>query len=137
MSRPASCSAVYGLRPGTGCVVERWKKSGTISTRPPIATTRMISTIIRKLLVSMRSCEKAPTGLSWSAMVCLSGFRGSCGQRRGSAGGAGRHREVPGHHAHAHQVQQAAEEAQHVERICRLHALDEAVDQRAVRIDRA
>ena len=43
------------MTPGTGCVVDRWKNSGTISTRPPIATATRISAIIRKLLVSMRS----------------------------------------------------------------------------------
>jgi hypothetical protein len=34
---------------------ERWKNSGTISTRPPTATASRISTIIRKLLVSIFS----------------------------------------------------------------------------------
>jgi hypothetical protein len=43
------------LTPSIGLVVECWKNSGTISTRPPTATTRVISMIIRKLLVSMRS----------------------------------------------------------------------------------
>ena len=30
MSRPATCSALGGVMPGSGSVVERWKKSGTI-----------------------------------------------------------------------------------------------------------
>jgi hypothetical protein len=36
-------------------VVERWKNSGTISTRPPTATVSSTRTIIRKLLVSIFS----------------------------------------------------------------------------------
>ena len=45
--------------------------------------------------------------------------------------------DVPDHDQHAAQVQQAAEQADHVEREGRLDALDEGVDQRAVGVDRA
>ena len=41
--------------PGSGSVVERWKNSGTICTRPPTDTTSTISTIISQGLVSMVS----------------------------------------------------------------------------------
>jgi hypothetical protein len=43
------------------------ENSGTISTRPPTATTRMINTIISRLLVSMRSC---PLGLASAVWSC-------------------------------------------------------------------
>jgi hypothetical protein len=56
MSRPQLQRRV-GLEARTGSVVDFWKNSGTISTRPPTATTSRISTIIRKLLVSIFSCE--------------------------------------------------------------------------------
>jgi hypothetical protein len=52
---PGQLQRGVGLEPSTGCVVERWKNSGTISTMPPIATDSRISTIIRKLLVSIFS----------------------------------------------------------------------------------
>jgi hypothetical protein len=42
--------------PATGCVVERWKKSGTISTRPPTLTVRITRTISSALLFSILSC---------------------------------------------------------------------------------
>src|SRR5215510_8695631 len=121
MSRPASCSAVYGLRPGTGSVVERWKYSGTISTRPPMATVMRISTIIRKLLVSMRSWPVALV----SDMVGSSGVRQLRDRRRADRAVLDRHHHVPAHHPHARQVQQAAEQPDQVERERRLHALDE------------
>jgi hypothetical protein len=44
--------------PAIGSVVDFWKNNGTISTAPPIATTIRISTIIRKLLVSIFSWLK-------------------------------------------------------------------------------
>src|SRR6186713_3242920 len=116
MSRPASCSAVSGFRPGTGCVVERWKNSGTISTIPPTATTSRISTIIRKLLVSIRSWPE--TG----RVVLIEVPRGSggCSGRGDDAGdrrlpsrraaGAGGHHDVPGHQQHAAEIKQPADE---------------------------
>ncbi len=52
----------------TGWVVDFWKNSGTISTRPPMATTSRISTIIRKLLVSTFSCEKP---VDWVVVLSL------------------------------------------------------------------
>jgi len=42
----------------TASVVDFWKNSGTISTRPPMAITSRISTIIKKLLVSTFSWLK-------------------------------------------------------------------------------
>src|SRR3954469_4706549 len=107
MSRPATCSAVYGFRPVIGSVVDFWKNRGTISTRPPMATTSRISTIIRKLLVSTRSCEKVAGALE-SFMVCaLSGVGngGGDGQLHRAARGHC-HPGVPGHDQHAAQVQQ-------------------------------
>ena len=41
--------------PLTASVIERWKYSGTISTRPPMATTRMTSTISSVGVVSILS----------------------------------------------------------------------------------
>src|SRR4051812_26410353 len=117
MSRPASCRAVYGLTPSTGSVVDFWKNSGTISTRPPMATTSRISTIIRKLLVSTRSWVKPAAGVTLSLMVVLSRSGGlGHGGHVEPGGPAGRHRHpgVPGHHQHAGQVQQAAGGAHHV-----------------------
>jgi hypothetical protein len=52
-------------------VVDFWKNSGTISTRPPMATTSRISTIIRKLLVSTFSCEKPAVVVSLIAMLSV------------------------------------------------------------------
>src|SRR4051812_27987211 len=125
MSRPASCSAVYGLMPATGSVVDFWKNSGTISTRPPTATTSTISTIIRKLLVSIFSWEKPGAGLWLSLMGCFrsGGLRHRDGDPRRAAA-RHRHPGVPGHHQHAEQVQRAAEEADHVKRIGGLHRFD-------------
>src|SRR3569623_1851767 len=57
MSGPIICSAVYGFRPSTGVVVDVWKNSGTICTRPPTLTMRMVSTISRPRYFSMLSCE--------------------------------------------------------------------------------
>src|SRR6187431_3095663 len=111
MSRPASCSAVYGLTPGTASVVDFWKNSGTISTRPPTATTSRISTTIRKLLVSIFSCEKPVEGVWLSLILLLSGgLRHRHGHPDRAAAGH-RHPRVPGHHQHAAQVQETAEEA--------------------------
>src|SRR3569623_205290 len=117
MSRTASCSAVSGLRPAIGSVVDLWKNSGIISTAPPMATTMRISTIIRKLLVSTFSCEK-PAALGVLLMV----LRPSGGLRRGDrdAHGAARrhgHPRVPGHLQHSTQVQEAADRADHVDGI--------------------
>src|SRR3954469_7996512 len=105
MSRPASCSAVYGLTPVTASVVDFWKNSGTISTRPPTATTSRISTIIRKLLVSTFSWVKpgAGTGTVLSVMCCFRSSRrvgdGRHVEPHGAAAGDG-HPGVPGHHQH-------------------------------------
>src|SRR4051812_48820136 len=130
MSRPASCRAVYGLTPVTASVVDFWKNSGTISTRPPMATTSRISTIIRKLLVSTLSWVKPDSvaGAAFWLMVWLSlESGGGVGADHGgdveahrAAAGDG-HPGVPGHHQHPGQVQQAAEEADDVERVGRLH----------------
>src|SRR3954454_22966671 len=112
MSRPATCSAVYGFRPVTGSVVDFWKNSGTISTRPPTATTSRISTIIRKLLVSIFWCEKPAVGV-WLSLIGLApsgGLRDRHGDARRVAPRHG-HEGVPGHHQHAVQVQRPADHA--------------------------
>jgi hypothetical protein len=49
---------VYGFSPTIGSVVDFWKKSGTISTSPPMAMVTRISTIISRLLVSTFSWVK-------------------------------------------------------------------------------
>ena len=59
------------MSPGTASVVERWKNSGTISTMPPTAITSRISTIIRKLLVSIFSCVKPVVFFSGFVMAML------------------------------------------------------------------
>src|SRR4051794_18073042 len=103
MSRPASCSGVSGSTPATASGVDFWKNSGTISTRPPTAITSRISTIIRKLLVSIFWCEK-PGGM-FELMGLSSGVgQGGLRDRRGLAeAGDHRHPDVPGHHQHAAQ----------------------------------
>src|SRR4051812_38067398 len=125
MSRPATCSAVAGFMPATGSVVDFWKNRGTISTRPPTATTSRISTIIRKLLVSTFSCENVATGGALSLMVGRLSRSGVGGDGRDGdphrAAVGHRHPGVPGHHQHAAEVQQAADHADHVEGIGRLH----------------
>src|SRR5574340_148802 len=135
MSRPVSCSAVYGFRPSIGWVVLRWKNSGTISTSPPNETATTINTIIRKLLVSI---------FSWPVTAR---FAMAFSPRRSGVGHHRRHRHfdrparghrldhVPRHDQHAGEVQQAAGQADDVEGKGRLHALDEAVHQRAVGIE--
>src|SRR3954471_11226243 len=110
--------------PAMGSVVDFWKNSGTISTRPPTATTSRISTIIRKLLVSIFSCEKPAAEVALSLMVSsLSrsgvGDGGRDADAHGAAVGHG-HPGVPRHHQHAGEVQQAAQHADHVEGIGRL-----------------
>src|SRR6185369_9518505 len=94
------------------CVVVFWKNSGTISTRPPTATTSRISTIIRKLLVSIFSCEKPGVGVVVVSLMFVSRSGGlrARGDRdaHGAAVGHG-HPGVPGHDQHAAQVQQAAD----------------------------
>src|SRR3954471_8162796 len=107
MSRPATCKAVFGFRPVPGSVVDFWKNSGTISTRPPTATTSRISTIIRKLLVSTFSCEKPVVVL---LILCFRsrGLRhGDCEAHRAPC--RHRHPGIPGHDQHAAEVQQAAD----------------------------
>ena len=69
MSRPANCNAVYGCKPVIGSVVDFWKNSGTISAKPPNATVSKISTIIRKLLVSIFSWLKKLLQRLGSAVV--------------------------------------------------------------------
>src|SRR3954470_22040763 len=123
-----------------GSVVDFWKNRGTISTSPPMATTSTISTIIRKLLVSIFSCEKVATVVSLSLMSgSPSGGLGGRHPDEHAAGVAMAHGHpgVPGHHAHAGQVQQPADHADHVEGIGRLDGFDEGVGQRAVAIERA
>src|SRR6218665_2097448 len=144
MSRPANCIASEGSTPLTASVVDFWKNSGKISTRPPMAITSRISTTIRKLLVSTFSWEK-PLGagglLSNMARPSLtrSGMRRVHG-RNGypdRTAGAGGQPDVPGHHQHAGQIQQATGQADHVERVAGFDAFDTGVAERAVRIDGA
>src|SRR5512137_96167 len=63
MSRPSRRSGSYGLMPAIGWVVDFWKYSGTISTSPPTATTRMVRTISRSGRFSI---------LSWVNAICSS-----------------------------------------------------------------
>src|SRR5689334_15326353 len=130
-SRPVSWSAVYGVRPLTGSVVDFWKYSGTISTRPPTLTTATMSATIHGRLRSMRSCE------SFTA-VSLSGGRDGNRDRRlvraGARDGAG---DVVGHHQHAGEEHHPAGEPDRVERIGRLDAFHERVRERPVRVGRA
>ena len=53
--------------PAIGCVVDFWKNSGTISTMPPTAMVSRINTIIKKLLVSIRSWPET----AFCAMACV------------------------------------------------------------------
>src|SRR6478735_10139014 len=130
MSRPASCNGVSGTTPLTASVVDFWKNSGTISTRPPTATTSRISTIIRKLLVSTFSWLKPAAGWALLLMMVVSPGSLSRRHRHGHVHPHGtaahrRHPRVPGHHQHTGQVQQAADHADDVERKGRLDRFDE------------
>ncbi len=95
------------------------------------ATTRITRMISSAWLRSIMSCVSFIVGSS---------RRGPAGRgnRRldGLAGGDGL-RHVPGHDQHAAEVEHAAEQADGVERIGRLHALDEGVGERAVGAHRA
>src|SRR5512142_2713444 len=137
MSRPMRESGGYGATPATGAVVDFWKYSGTISTSPPTATTRMVSTTIQPTFFSMTSWE--------SFMAC-----GKCVSSRGRHRAAARRnrrvdrladrdrpRDVVCHQQHSAEEHQAAEEPYRVERVGRLDALDECVGERAVRVRRA
>src|SRR3569623_2233488 len=110
MSRPINCSAVLGFRPSTGVVVEVWKNSGTICTRPPTLTMRMVSTISRPRFFSMFSCE-----IMFGLLSGVDGLRdgGVIDDASGSAGLP----DVPGHHQHAAEEQRPAGEADAVERM--------------------
>src|SRR6478736_3688073 len=136
MSRPASCNGVSGTTPLTASVVDFWKNRGTISTRPPTATTSRISTIIRKLLVSTFSWEKPVAGVALSLMLnsfCGSGVGDGDG-RDGDAHGAP-HQAL--HHAgdpHGGDVQHDADGGRpevDLDRLDRIHLLlaEQARDQ--------
>src|SRR6218665_1893737 len=120
MSRPANCIASEGSTPLTASVVDFWKNSGKISTRPPMAITSRISTTIRKLLVSTFSWEKplAAEGLL-SDMARLSLARSGMRRVHGrncypdrTAGACGQP-DVPGHHHPAGQIQQTPPQTAH------------------------
>src|SRR6218665_137914 len=124
MSRPANGIASWGSPPLTASVVDFWKNSGKISTRPPMAITSRISTTIRKLLVSTFSWEKtlaaeglfsdiAPISVARSGMRRVHGRNGYPDRTAGACGQP----DVPGHHQHAGQIQQATGQADHVERV--------------------
>src|SRR5512134_1252149 len=117
MSRPTKRSGSYGLIPCTGCVVDRWKYSGTISTSPPIATTRMTSTISRVGVVSILSC------VSFIVRLPDSSVRdGGRDLRLDGLALADRLHHVPGHQDHPCQVHQPAEQTDPVEGVGRFHA---------------
>src|SRR5664279_4141154 len=131
MSRPASCSGVYGLTPATGSVVDFWKYSGTISTKPPTLISRMMPTTIQPMFFSRNS---------WVSFI-VRPLRVRRHERRDRCidglAAADRADDVPGHDQHAGEEQNAAEQPDRVERIRRLHALDEGVRERAVGVDRS
>src|SRR5829696_1796975 len=117
MSRPASCSAGYGLSPATGSVIERWKYSGTISIRPPTLTTSTTSRISNPVLRSISSCVsfmfvQLPLSISRS---CDQGW--NHGVLRAALDE--RLRGVPGHDHHSAQVEDATCEPDRIERIGR------------------
>ena len=60
MSRPIRRSGEYGVMPGSGSVVECWKNSGTICTRPAMLTTMMVAMINQPTFFSSVSWEKNP-----------------------------------------------------------------------------
>ena len=76
MSRPVSLSGEYGFSPATGWVVDPWKNSGTISTRPPTLTTSSTRMMSHGTLLSMCSwlsfmvvsyaCTGTPVGMGAS-----------------------------------------------------------------------
>src|SRR5665647_2094017 len=116
MSRPASCSALSGSKPLTGSVVDFWKNSGTISTKPPTSNTSRIKTIIRKLLVSIFSCDRPPLALLFAMIFPFSGVSDNDRSRNGhgNRAAAGRRLEcVPEHDQNATEVQKTTQQAQH------------------------
>src|SRR5665647_1037571 len=140
MSRPASCSALSGSKPLTGSVVDFWKNSGTISTRPPTSNTSKIKTIIRKLLVSTFSCDRPPLALLFAMIFPYSGVGASHGSRNGhgNRAAAGRRLEcVPEHDQHATEVQETAQQAQHIKRKSRFDRFHKGVGQGSIGVDSA
>src|SRR5574343_683957 len=100
--------------PLIGSVVDFWKNSGTISTRPPTNSTSRISTIMRKWLVSIFSCDMPPLVL-WFAMMDSFFLGVGCGSRNGDVDrttGRCRLDHMPQHDQHAQQVQQTTHQTQ-------------------------
>src|SRR6266581_353042 len=111
MSRPASCSGGYGLTPVTGCVVDFWKYSGTISTSPPTATTTMI---IAPMFFSTSSCVNfiACSPSCRRRQLCTIADRDQC--LYGLATDDRAH-DVVGHDQHPAQEQRPAEKPDRIE----------------------
>src|SRR5665647_1279043 len=113
MSRPASCSALSGSKPLTGSVVDFWKNRGTISTKPPTSNTTRINTIIRKLLVSIFSCDRPPLALLFAMVFSFSGVgNGDWSQNgHGDRAAAGRCLQcIPEHDQHTSQIQKTTQQ---------------------------
>jgi hypothetical protein len=114
---PGQLQRGVGLEPSTGCVVERWKNSGTISTSrrsPPSAGSARSS----GSCWSRSSRDRQGHVLPWCGVLRARFRRGPATAGIGVARPCrcDRHHHVPGHDQHAGQVQQAAAQADHVER---------------------
>src|SRR6185436_14447461 len=99
MSRPATCSAVYGFKPATGSVTLFMKDKGTISTSPPTATVRITRTMSSAWLRSMRS---------WVSFMAASGVGGGelrhRNQRLNGLARCDRPEYVVGHDQHSREI---------------------------------
>src|SRR5215831_16403000 len=137
MSRPTRRSGSYGLMPATCWVVCRWKYSGTISTSPPSATTSTIRMIISHEFCSMKSWSSFTTRLRdrLPSDSCVHRGHGDRVLDRPTSAHGLPH--VPAHHAHAAEIEHAAQQPHHVERERGLDALDERVSESSVVVDRA
>ncbi len=79
MSRPASASAEYGFSPATGSVVDFWKNSGTISTKPPTLTTSSTRTMSQGRLLSTCSCDSFMASVLYACAGTPAGIGASYG----------------------------------------------------------
>src|SRR5664279_3077206 len=128
MSRPASASGGYGFNPATGWVSEPWKNSGTISTSPPTLTTS------NTRMMSHGTCVSICSWLSFIVIVLRVYRHAGRNGRFERLGPGDRAHGVVRHDQHAGEEQEAAQQPDRVERVCRLDAFDECVRQRAVRV---
>src|SRR5574343_1104521 len=129
MSRPAKRTASYGFVPYTGVVVDFWKKSGTISSKPPQTTTSKVRTISRPTLFSICSCLSIVIPPESSVMTSRSDHRHFLG-----AAACDGLEHVVGHDQHTAEEQDTTQPTNRPERIGTLDAFNESIGQGAVSV---